>query len=140
MTASEYIFVYGTLRRGFCNPVQQTLERCANFVSGAVLNGKLYEIEGYPGAVLSDDQCDLVIGELYKIKNRDKIFSVLDEYEGCSQQFPEPREYIRKPVTVWLENGEGLMAWTYLYNWQINDKAHIRSGDYLKWRQQQDER
>jgi gamma-glutamylcyclotransferase (GGCT)/AIG2-like uncharacterized protein YtfP len=130
----ELLFVYGTLRRGFVNPIRDLLEENARRVSKASLRGKLYEIDGYPGAKLSDDPDDLVYGEVYIITDRDVLFSILDNYEESSAHYPHPQEYERKKVWITLQNGEKKKAWAYLYNWKLNGRVRIFSGDYLIYR------
>jgi gamma-glutamylcyclotransferase (GGCT)/AIG2-like uncharacterized protein YtfP len=130
----ELLFVYGTLRRGFANPVRNVLEEHASLASPASLRGKLYEIDGYPGVILSDDPDDLVYGEVYIITDRDVLFSILDNYEESSAHYPHPQEYERKKVWITLQNSENKKAWAYLYNWKLNGRVRIFSGDYLKYR------
>lgn len=131
----EFLFVYGTLRRGFSNPARNVLEEHARWLSTAVMRGILYEIYGYPGAVLSDDPEDLVTGDLYEVENPDFIFSVLDDYEECNTNHQEPHEYRRKKLRVHLQNGDVTEAWVYLYEWDVSDKMRILSGDYLNYRE-----
>ena len=128
----ELLFVYGTLRRGFVNPVRIKMEENAVFHGVAVMQGQLFEIHHYPGAVLSDNPDDMVHGEVYIIRDQHTLFSILDEYEESSADFPTPQEYARKEVIITLENGKKVQAWTYLYNWNLHKKTRIHSGDYLK--------
>lgn len=97
------------------------------------MQGKLYEIEGYPGVVPSNESKDRVVGEVYKISKPENLFPLLDEYEGCSSRFPEPREFVRKVVPVRLENGEEVEAWVYLYAWDVSGRFRIEPGDYTKY-------
>ena len=127
---SEYIFVYGTLRKEAALSIGKLLEQHGDYVSRGHMQGKLYEIDGYPGAVESDDKSEKIFGELYIINRPDIVFPQLDEYEGCAESFPEPHEYIRKKVAVTLSGGEGVKAWVYIYNNKINNMERIRSGDY----------
>lgn len=131
MMDKEFLFVYGTLRQGFVNPVRAKMEKYAGYPVPAVMQGKLFEIGHYPGAVLSDNPDELVHGDLYTIKDRKKLFAILDKYEESSDDFPAPREYIRKKISVTLSNGHKVIAWAYLYNRETSDKIRIPSGDYL---------
>jgi len=136
MNRNELLFVYGTLRRGFANPVRNVLDEHASLLSPASLRGKLFEIDGYPGVILSKDPDDLVYGEVYITKNREVLFALLDNYEESSEDYPHPQEYERKKVWVTLINGEKKKAWAYLYNWKVNGRVRIYSGDYLKYREE----
>ncbi len=129
--SSEYIFVYGTLRKAGGADMHRVLARHGEFCSGAVMQGRLYEIEAYPGAVPSDNKNDKVYGELYRLLDSVMVWRQLDEYEGSAEHFPEPREYLRQQVSVLLPDGEHVPAWVYLYNHDLSCCEQIHSGDYL---------
>ena len=130
---SEYIFVYGTLRKAGGADMHRVLARHGVFCSEAMMQGRLYEIEGYPGAVMSGNSNDRVHGELYRLLDSEAVWRQLDEYEGSADHFPEPREYLRKKVSVRLPGGEHVSAWVYLYNHDISCRVRIGSGDYLRF-------
>jgi gamma-glutamylcyclotransferase (GGCT)/AIG2-like uncharacterized protein YtfP len=133
----DYLFVYGTLRRGSDNDLCHLLGEHADFVSYANYQGQLYEVDYYPGAVPSDNPLDQVRGELYRLKTlelADFVLSVLDEYEECGTAFQAPTEFVRRVQPVWLESGERVIAWVYLYN-RVTDKLkRLCSGDFYKQR------
>jgi gamma-glutamylcyclotransferase (GGCT)/AIG2-like uncharacterized protein YtfP len=112
----EFIFVYGTLRRVSGTAMSAQLVRYSEFISEATMQGLLYEIDGYPGAIESTDPSDKVSGELYKILDIGKLLPFLDEYEECSAQFPLPHEYLRKAINISQQDGSQLIAWVYIYN------------------------
>lgn len=130
--ATEYIFVYGSLRRDFSSPVREVLDDYAQFISEATYQGKLYKIDWYPGVVPSEDEDDIVYGEVYKIIEREEVLTKLDRYEGCSPMDPKPHAFIRKQVQV-KSNGNEITAWIYHYDLSIDEKVQISSGDYLKY-------
>ena len=101
------------------------------YFSDGVMPGKLYEVCGYPGAIESGDANDKVFGELYKINNQKLVLARLDDYEECSDSFPMPQEYIRKPLTIELSGGGSVVAWVYLYNYDVANLEQLISGDYL---------
>ena len=65
--SSEFIFVYGTLRKHSANPMHKVLAQNCEYSSNAYLQGKLYEVRGYPGVIESANENDKVIGEVYKV-------------------------------------------------------------------------
>ena len=130
---SEYIFVYGTLRRGVSKSMHNELLRYAEFYAEASMQGKLFEIKGYPGVILSDNPQDKVHGELYRIIRRGKLLCLLDEYEECSNRFPRPHEYIRRQIPVTHSDGQLTPAWVYLYNLPVKRLKQIQSGDYVNF-------
>ena len=129
----EYLFVYGTLRSEFAIPMYQFLVRHADFFDYGYLQGRLYEIDGYPGLVLSEDTDELVYGEVYLLKNSKKIFKVIDNYEGLNLRWPKPHEYKRKYVEISLTKRKKIMAWSYIYNLPVIDLYRIESGDYASY-------
>ncbi|CAD6873897.1 gamma-glutamylcyclotransferase family protein [Methylomonas fluvii] len=129
MKHAQYLFVYGTLCR---HPDDQTqhpfLDDC-EYMGHAFMHGNLYEIDSYPGAVTS---CTTQIkGELYLLRAPERTLSVLDIYEECTADFPQPHEYIRRQLLVNLPDGQSVFAWTYLYNRPATGLQRILSGDYI---------
>lgn len=125
----DYLFVYGTLRRGATQ--HSLLNKHAIFLDRATFCGKLYQVEDYPAVISSLDSNDKVYGEVYQLLNAEQAFSVLDNYEEMSYEFPQPHEYVRKKVSVTLQNNFQITAWIYLYNLSVENKALIASGDFL---------
>lgn len=129
----EYLFVYGTLRSEITTPMYRYLVRHADLFDYGYFQGKLYEVNGYPGVVPSANADDQVLGEVYLLKNPGKVLNILDNYEGCTPQFPKPHEYRREQVKIRLTGNNNILAWTYLYNMPVNDLYRIESGDYTRY-------
>ena len=130
---NEFLFVYGTLRREAGNSRHVLLAQHCRFYGPATLRGLLYEVHGYPGAIESDKPGSRVAGELYRIIERKPLFALLDDYEECAENYPHPREYVRKSIQVKTADGETLTAWAYIYNYPVQGLTEIWSGDYLNW-------
>ena len=130
-TALEFLFVYGTLRKPIALDMHPMLAGYCEYYAKGTMQGKLYEVCGYPGAIQSNDANAKVFGELYKMLDRDRVLARLDEYEECSDWFPNPHEYIRKRLSIELYDGGSVVAWVYLYNHEISKLQQIKSGDYL---------
>lgn len=131
LMSQELIFVYGTLRAGTANALGLDLAACWEFVEEGVMQGRLYEIDGYPVAVLSTGADHRVWGELYRIRDRERLFACLDEYEGCAADSPQPCEYLRQRVRILPKSGGEVIAWAYLYNQSVTGLREIVGGDYL---------
>jgi gamma-glutamylcyclotransferase (GGCT)/AIG2-like uncharacterized protein YtfP len=127
----EYLFVYGTLRQQVAHPLHTFLVYSADFIGLGYVQAKLYVVEHYPGAVLTDDPTSRVLGEVYLLRRPEKVLNKLDAYEGCTRDYPQPHEYKRKKVSVKLENGPNITAWMYEYNLPTKNLKLIPSGDYL---------
>ena len=129
--AAEFIFVYGTLRKQMASDMYHVLARYCDYFSDGVMRGRLYEVCGYPGAIESGDTNDKVSGELYKMHDPKLVLARLDEYEECSDRFPMPHEYSRKPLSIVLSGGDSVVAWVYIYKHDVSKLRQILSGDYL---------
>ena len=130
---NEYIFVYGTLRRETGHLMYHILARYADFIGDGYVHGKLYEVGGYPGMKLSENPVEKVYGEVYRLRDPDYVLKVLDEYEECNENYPEPHEYTRIQVTVHLTDGRVLQAWAYEYNYPTDTLELIPSGNYIEY-------
>ena len=125
----ELLFVYGTLRRGVCaNRFRHLMRGCVYQTKGS-LQGRLYEVAGYPGAVATEGTRGRIHGELYRVMDN-RALSRLDAYEECSGGSPEPHEFVRRRLHVTLESGRKVLAWVYLFNQETAGLRRIRSGDY----------
>ncbi len=129
---SDYLFVYGTLMRGFDHPMAQLLSQAADFIGEARCRGRLYLVKHYPGLVLSDDANDIVFGELFRLRRPLESLREFDMYEACGEGFAEPTEYVRRMLQVTLDGGAVSEAWTYLYNWPVDRLPRIASGRFLE--------
>lgn len=70
----EYLFVYGTLLRNINNEMSHYLNANAEFVGKGYFNGEMYDIDNYPGAIISDCCSDRVYGHVYKIRDTKSYF------------------------------------------------------------------
>jgi len=118
----EYLFVYGTLLKQFNNEVMQGLNNSLAFVSHGELQGTLVDLGEYPAFI--EGTTGLIKGEVYRIADTNKVFEVLDEYEG--------EEYSRKQQWVRIDTEEKIRCWVYVY--QLKPKPEhkiIMNGDYI---------
>lgn len=129
---TDYLFVYGTLQQGLKNEMSQFLLQNAEVIAKGCIQGKLYAISWFPGAVLSTGTENHVYGTVFKLQYTFNTFKVLDAYEGCDLSQPNTSLFTRDITTVFLENGTSVAAWVYLYNQNVDHKTQILSGDFLK--------
>jgi gamma-glutamylcyclotransferase (GGCT)/AIG2-like uncharacterized protein YtfP len=109
---TEYLFVYGTLRKGFQNSMHQPLVRNAVFAGKA--------------------ESDRVHGDVFLLQEPGTVFQYLDAYEECTSADPEPTEFKREELDVRYQSGKMVKAWIYLYNLPTVGKRQITSGDYVE--------
>lgn len=136
MTVTEHLFVYGSLRCETAGSLHPLLSTDTEYCCAAQLPGKLYEIDGYPGAVTSPLADTTIHGELYRLHHPQRLLQRLDVYEECSAHFPQPYEYRRSVETVTTAEGKAIKAWIYVYNHDLSGRRLIPSGDYRRFKQQ----
>jgi gamma-glutamylcyclotransferase (GGCT)/AIG2-like uncharacterized protein YtfP len=131
------LFVYGSLRSGFRNPVYQYLTKYFHLVGEAVVKGRLYDQGEYPVAKPTGEE-KFISGELYAINNPLEFswaIGQLDDYEGLNAEADETVLYKREEVIAY-HNGQPHKAWIYWYNGDVTGKPEIESGDLLQYLQQ----
>jgi gamma-glutamylcyclotransferase (GGCT)/AIG2-like uncharacterized protein YtfP len=124
MKPTPYLFVYGTLKKGSHVPERRPLDDKAHYLNEVVLRAKLFHLDQYPGAVLSDDEADLVHGELYELKEVEATLQELDAYEGAD--FKRQLVDIRFP-----EFGFPLECWAYVYQGPVEGLTPVPGGRFL---------
>lgn len=135
----QLLFVYGTLRSDLSCPASSVLYRYGTSLGDATVNGRLYDIGGYPGLKLDrrnhnlGENSPVVYGELFQLRKAQWVFKQLDHYEECDQHFKRPHEYKRCRRLVRDYRGRARMAWVYLYQWDTTLKTRISSGHYAHY-------
>lgn len=130
------LFVYGSLRSGFRNPVYEYLTKYFSLIGEAVVKGKLFDLGDYPAAKATEED-NFISGELYTINNPQEFpwaIGQLDDYEGLNVEEGETPLYTREEVIAYRK-GEPYTAWIYWYNRDITGKPEIESGDVLEYLQ-----
>jgi gamma-glutamylcyclotransferase (GGCT)/AIG2-like uncharacterized protein YtfP len=131
------LFVYGSLRSGFRNPVYHYLTKYFHLLGEAVVKGKLYDMGEFPVARPTPDE-KFISGELYEINDpREFSWAIgqLDDYEGLNAEEGETPPYKREEVIA-FQHGQPVTAWIYWFNGSVEGKAVIESGDLLQYLQQ----
>lgn len=133
----NWLFVYGSLRSGFKNPVYEYISSFFTVVAEARVKGKLFDMGSYPAGIPTHDNT-FITGELYQL-NRESDFSwvigQLDDYEGVNVESDEMQLFRREIAEVFIGN-EITHAWIYWYNGEVSGKPIIESGDLLRHLQQ----
>lgn len=134
MPAVNHLFVYGSLRKALDGSLHALLKNQAVFINAARLPGKLYLIDSYPGLVSTPTFSSFEVqGEVYRLKQPERLLQNLDEYEECAEHFPLPHEYKRLIKSVTLSGGQHLTCWVYVYNRPAAGLKHIIGGDFLSY-------
>ncbi|NUN99283.1 MAG: gamma-glutamylcyclotransferase [Saprospiraceae bacterium] len=127
------LFVYGTLMRGMPFPMAAFLEEHAEFVCDGWLNGRLYELGGYPGLVIfPEGGSNRVTGHVFEMADSDVVLTKLDAYEMIDPVEPEKSEYLRVQMPV--NTGLGILdCAVYVYNQSVEGLTEIPEGDWRAW-------
>ena len=134
-SASNQLFVYSSLRKGFHQKSYHYLTRFFHFEGMATVKGILSDLEGLPVATPSTEDF-FIKGELYKLKKEydfSYVFAQLDDYEGIIPDVDEEVLYRRELAKVYKEDGTVTDAWIYWYNGDVNGRRRIVSGDVLEF-------
>lgn len=82
---SSFLFVYGTLIRGFDNPFATRLRADATFVAEGTFPGQLYRVDWFPAAVYEVGRKSLVHGEIHEMAQPATLLAALDQYEEITE-------------------------------------------------------
>ncbi|MEO6098326.1 MAG: gamma-glutamylcyclotransferase family protein [Fibrobacteria bacterium] len=154
--SGSLLFAYGTLMLATGIPAVDAAMRDAGKSLGrGWINGLLFDLGDYPGAVpgtvagggtgdvgrepelrtkpvVVEEAAPKVWGHLLLLNNPAALFSVIDPYEGFDASDPGGSEFVRSETRVFLP---ALDRWfssqVFWYNFAIDRKARIGSGDYL---------
>lgn len=134
--ALSLLFVYGTLMSHAVNEMALALATNASKLGDGTFRGNMYRVHhpdgtwDYPAVIASGDPSDLVHGEIYQLSSPD-IFDLLDDYEACGPNTPEPHEYRRQVVEVQTTESKCIKAHIYLYARPTAGLEEITSGRFV---------
>ena len=117
----EYVFVYGSLRKGFWN--HEAYLKNSKFIGKGKTKEKYAMYADIIPYVVENEKISHIVGEVYEIDK--ETLKRIDCLEG------HPNHYIRKKVPIILETGEELEAWLYFYPEPYG--ILVESGDYMDY-------
>lgn len=121
--SDELLFVYGTLRPAALSRapahVAKAVQARARVVGAGTVAGALHKVSWYPALIDAADS--RVSGDVYALDTA--LLDTLDIYEGA--------EYARRRITVALDDGHDIEAWTYIYLDTAGLGERIQSGDFI---------
>jgi pyruvate carboxylase len=129
---SEYLFVYGSLKRGFGGPEASEISQQLDWIGAAEVYGKLFDLGQYCAAILDHSDGAVIKGELMQLVD-DSMLKRLDEYEAYDAGKPECL-FVREKVRALMTDGQSVEAWIYTYNRDPGNAPIIASGEYTKQR------
>ncbi len=129
---TQRLFVYGTLLTELGHPMARFLEKHGSFIQRGHMRGRLYQVEDYPGVIVSRDPSEKVWGTIFHLESDPGIWKALDSYEGFDQTHPEHSLYLRKITNIYTDT-HMLSCWVYVYNGSTSNLERIQSGDYIAY-------
>ncbi|HVM86711.1 MAG TPA: gamma-glutamylcyclotransferase family protein [Puia sp.] len=128
----EYLFAYGTLRKGYRLDLKKKVAEDIEYIGTAKVKAVLYDVGTYPGAIKKSGRNE-IIGDVFLINNPKKVFKVLDFYEGYSKSNEQSSEFVRRKSITQLRSGQRLSVWIYWYNFPVAGKPKINYKNYLNF-------
>ncbi len=124
--SEQYLFVYGTLKRGGKFHGELSKDRSVKFIGETRIRGELYQIQDadYPGAVPTRRPNHYVSGHLFLMGQPQKTLAALDEFEEVEEGL-----FRRELVNVKMY-GKSLKAWAYFYDRPLKDSNLLPVGVY----------
>jgi gamma-glutamylcyclotransferase (GGCT)/AIG2-like uncharacterized protein YtfP len=127
-SSPRHVFVYGTLRRGGRNDIAR-FHPAPRYVADARIQGTLYDLGSYPGAVLGGG--GVLVGEVYAIAP--SLEPQLDRLEEVRPD--DSGEYIKREVQVRVQVQAGtaqLLCLVYeIHPTRVRSRSVIASGDWF---------
>lgn len=121
----DKVFVYGTLRQGGVREMPRLFPQCA-FIGFGTAQGRLYDFGAYPG-FMPDAEGGDVAGEVYEVPAI--VLRALDDIERYEPHNEAGSYYLRREVTVALQDGRQTTAWVYVCNPDFYDCSNPIAGN-----------
>src|SRR5512146_2930820 len=101
---TDRVFFYGTLMTGFDRRQRAGIdERRLVFLGRGYIRAALFDLGIYPAAV--PDPEGRVWGEVYQMREPERVLAALDDIEGYCPDEPDASLYTRIETPIILENG-----------------------------------
>lgn len=126
---NPYLFVYGTLQLESGHRMHQVLPRASDRLGTGRVPGRLFDLGPYPGLFPCPEAQAGVLGEVYRLHTPGETFRLLDRYEGCAPEDPEPHAFARGLVQVARADAPPLEAWVYWYRGPLAGAVEIVTDD-----------
>ena len=116
----RHLFAYGTLQAGLAPPEVAPIIAKLRPLGEGFVDGKLYDLGDYPGAVIDPASAWIIHGTVYELPEDAEILCRLDAYEGP--------EYVRIEQLVTLTGGGAVNCWVYDSQGRPGEERFIESG------------
>ena len=131
---SEYLFSYGTLQPEMAPGEIASAVKTLRRVGDGFVQGTLYDLGDYPGAVLDQHSNRKIEGTVFRISDSVAVLPQLDAYEEFDPMLPERSLFVRVKWPVQLEDGRTIDCWVYRYNGETDSLKIFQTGKFSKKR------
>ncbi len=126
---TEYVFVYGSLKRG--KPlyfIEELMALREEVLPARVRDAVLYDFGPFPGMVIRPN-AGTVMGEVHRFRSMREALAILDEVEEYYGEGDPNNLYRRLRHRAELLDGKGLITcWVYEYVGSLEGASLIKSG------------
>ncbi len=129
---SDFLFAYGTLQPDYSPPAIAHVVAKLELIGKGSARGVLYDLGGYPGAVLDSHSKQTIHGVVFRLPEDATIWRELDAYEDFDPASPETSPFIRVLHPVVLATGDTLQCWVYVYNRDPGSARILPEGTYRR--------
>jgi gamma-glutamylcyclotransferase (GGCT)/AIG2-like uncharacterized protein YtfP len=129
----NHLFVCGTLLSGLTPASIAHLAERFKIVGEATVQGTLYDLGEYPGAVLDERGSERVRGMVFELPDDPAFLLALDDYEGIVPSNEAASLFLRVRTEAVLADDRRIPCWMYVYNREINGQSLVPDGDYRKY-------
>jgi len=128
------LFSYGTLLTGALDPqIDRLLAQHCRSRYPASVQGRLYCLGRFPGALPSHHRNDRIRGEILELERPQRCLPMMDRYEGADPNRPERGLFRRRPAQARPPAGARVRAEIYWYHGPLTTARRIPDGDWLRW-------
>lgn len=133
---SQRIFLYGTLQPEFAPVELEASIAQLRLIAIGSTSGYLYDLGGYPGAVIETNCATRIYGSIYEISADRKLLEVFDAYEEFDPADATRSLFVRRLCMVRLKSGsqagEEVTCWIYQYNRAPGEAPLLMDGHYRR--------
>jgi gamma-glutamylcyclotransferase (GGCT)/AIG2-like uncharacterized protein YtfP len=120
------------LRLGYQLKLKDKIIDDLEYIGKAGVESSLYDLGKYPGTVKEKEKREIA-GDVFIVNNPEKVFKILDRYEGHLKEEKQSSEFVRRRNRVKLNSGKSINAWMYWYNNTLQGKSRIKYKDYFRY-------
>ncbi len=129
---SDFLFAYGTLQPDYAPSAIAHVVARLELIGKGTVHGVLYDLGGYPGAVLDNSSKRKIHGVVLQLPEDAGIWRELDAYEEFDPASPETSPFVRILQPVELATSDTRQCWVYVFNGDPGPARVLPEGSYRR--------